>query len=149
MTEKIKMNSLTKTLVIFVIIVHFMFFVLEAVFWMRPEVYTILIDFLNNPVKLDYPTQAITLRNLFINQGFYNLFLTCGGLVGVYHLKKGNYVDGYTLILFLCFAGVGAGIILSCSTKAYVLAILQALPAALAFFNVYPLYSIALKEKTN
>lgn len=110
---------------------------------MQPVVHDILLHFLNNPVTVGYPVQALTLRNLFINQGFYNLFLVLAGLKGINLVGKGNEVAGYTLILFLCFAGVGAGIVLAFSTKAYLLAFLQAVPAAAAFIRVYALHKIA------
>ena len=133
---------MTRALIIFVIAVHFMFFILEAVFWMQPFVYNILLDFLNNPVDLAHPVQAITLRNLFINQGFYNLFLVIAGLKGLHLLSQKKYAVGYGLILFLCFAGVGAGIVLACSTKAYLLAIVQGIPAAITFYKVYSFYKL-------
>ena len=144
MNKNIKMDTLTKSLVIIVIIVHLMFFILESIFWMNPLVYNILLNFLNNPVKLDYPTQAIVLKNLFINQGFYNLFLAFAGLTGLYQIKNAKYVVSYTLLLFLCFAGFGAGIILACSTKAYILAIFQGIPALIAFLRIYPFFKRAL-----
>lgn len=129
-------DKLTKAIVILVIIIHLMFFILEAIFWLNPLVYNVLLVFLDNPVKLDYPTQAIVLKNLFINQGFYNLFLALAGILGFYEIKKGNSTIGYTLIMFLCFCGFGAGIVLAFSTKAYALAFLQAVPAAIGFWRV-------------
>ncbi|AYL94304.1 hypothetical protein HYN43_002895 [Mucilaginibacter celer] len=45
---------------------------------MNPMVYQPLIQLLHNPVNLDYATQALALKNLFVNQGFYNLFLATG-----------------------------------------------------------------------
>ena len=140
------MDKLTKFLVVLVIIVHLMFFILEAIFWMEPMVYDILLNFLNNPVSLEYPVQAVVLKRLFINQGFYNLFLSIGGLYGYYVLGKQKYSIGYTLILFLCFCGVGAGIVLAFSTSAYILAVVQAVPAAIAFLKIYPLYQISSSE---
>jgi len=134
------MNTTTKILVYVVIIVHLLFFILEAVLWMNPLVYNLLIDLLNNPVTSDHPTQALVLKHLFINQGFYNLFLVLGGVAGLYQVKKRNEVVGYTLILFLCFAGIGAGIVLASATKAYLFAFFQAIPAALAFFRIYPVF---------
>ena len=133
------MKGFTKGLVIIVIIVHCLFFLLEAILWMRPAVYTILITLLNNPVKLEYPLQALVLRNLFINQGFYNFFLVCAGLAGLYLIAKGKQAAGYTLLLFMCFAGAGAGIVLAFSTTAYLLAFLQGVPAAVAFLRLYAL----------
>jgi putative membrane protein len=141
------MNNLTavmkpgvKALVILVIVVHLMFFILEALFWMQPVVYTVLLDFLANPVTVSYPAQALTLKSLFINQGFYNLFIAIAGLTGLRMISRGNLIEGYVLILFLCFCGFGAGLVLACSTKAYMLAFLQSAPAAFGFLYVYKLY---------
>lgn len=140
------LDQLTRVLIVFVIIVHCMFFILETIFWMLPEVHNILLDFLNNPVTLDYPVQALVLRNLFINQGFYNLFLVCAGLQGLYLASKGKYAIGYVLLLFLCFSATGAGIVLAFSTKAYLLAFFQAVPAAITFLRIYPLYKTATNK---
>jgi putative membrane protein len=129
-----------KILVGFVILVHLMFFILEAIFWMQPTVNLILLGFLNNPVSVSYPIQALTLRNLFINQGFYNLFIALGGIAGLILVGREKLQVGYALILFLCFCGFGAGLILCLSTLAYLLAALQALPAALTFLLIYPRY---------
>lgn len=140
MTTSLVMKPSLRILVIFVIVVHLMFFLLESLLWMTPAVYTILLRFLDNPVDTAYPLQAITLKNLFINQGFYNLFLVFAGVAGLLLLKKQQFSAGYVLILFLCFCGFGAGIVLACSTKAYILAVIQGLPAAIAFIKVYPVF---------
>ncbi|WP_221392750.1 DUF1304 family protein [Dyadobacter sp. NIV53] len=140
MNAKPYLNPLTKWLIIIVINVHLMFFILEAIFWMVPEIHNILLGFLNNPVSLEYPVQALVLKNLFINQGFYNLFLVFAGLEGLYLVNKEKYSSGYALLLFLCFSGTGAGIVLAFSTKAYILAFLQAVPALITFLRIYPLY---------
>lgn len=136
----------TKALVILVIVVHLMFFVLETIFWMQPQVYSTLLVFLDNPVSLDYPTQALTLKNLFINQGFYNLFLSIIGIVGMLQVARQQMTTGLVLILVLCFCGIGAGIILALSTKAYVLALFQGVPAAIAFYILYPLYQKSISD---
>jgi putative membrane protein len=143
MTRKILMTPMSKTLVIMVLIVHLMFFILEAIFWMQPYVHDILLYFLDNPVVVDYPVQALTLQKLFINQGFYNLFLAAAGITGLWFVKKEKYASGYSLILFLCCAGAGAGLVLAITTKAYILAFLQAVPAAFAFIKIYPLFKIS------
>lgn len=134
------MDTRTKGLVYFVVAVHVMFFVLEAIFWMQPFVHTILLVFLDNPVPLDFPMQALTLKKLFINQGFYNLFIALAGVMGLHLLRQGQRSVGCALILFLCCAGAGAGLVLACSTKAYLLAFFQAVPAVIAAARVYPLY---------
>jgi len=137
---KYALNNVTKILVFLTIAVHLMFFFIEAIFWMQPQVYNRLLYFVENPVALDFPVQALVLKKLFINQGFYNLFLAIAGIKGLQLLKKGKYPTGYALILFLCFSATVAGIVLAGSTKAYVLAFFQTVPAAIAFARLYPLY---------
>jgi putative membrane protein len=144
-----ELNNSTKALLVFVLIVHIMFFVLEAILWMHPEVHTLLIALLNNPVSIDVHTQALTLKNLFINQGFYNLFLVVAGVAGLQLVKRQQYSAGYALLLLLCFSATGAGIILALSTKAYLLAFFQAVPAAVAFIKLYPLYKRHSKAIVN
>lgn len=140
------LNPVTKALVIFVVFDFFMFFVLEVIFWMQPFVYTILLEMFNNPPKtLDFSTHALVLKKLFINQGFYNLLFAVGGLAGLYYLNK-NKAVGYALITLVCFSAVGAGIILAITSKAYILAFLQTVPAALALFKVYPLFKNELNK---
>lgn len=79
-------------------------------------------------------------NRLFINQAFYNLFLVLEGISGYNLLKKGQYNAGFSLLLLLCFSATGAGIVLAFSTKAYVLAVLQTVPAAILFSRLLPLY---------
>ena len=142
--KNLSMNTLTKSLVIFVIIDFLLFFVAEVILWMNPFVYTLLLDWFNNqPKSLSYEMHALVMKKLFINQGFYNLFFAIGGIAGLYQLKSNSAV-GYALILLVCFAATFAGIILAITTNAYLLAFLQTVPAAIAFFRVYPLYKMAL-----
>lgn len=136
----LQMEGITKGLIVLVIIVHLLFFLLEAVFWMIPEIHATLIDLLNNPVDSGINLQALTLRNLFINQGCYNLFLVCEGIGGLMLIQRGKVAAGYMLLIFLCFSATGAGIVLACSTKAYILAIAQALPAAITLSRLYPAF---------
>lgn len=140
------LNVLTKSLVIFVIFDFFMFFVLEAIFWMQPFVYTILLEMFNNPPKsLDFSMHALVLKKLFINQGFYNLFFALGGILGLHYVNK-NKAVGYALISFICFSAFGAGVVLAVTSKAYILAFLQAAPAAIALAKVYPLFKNELNK---
>lgn len=138
-------NRTTKMLVFFILFVHLLFFLLEAILWMQPFVYNILIELLDTKTAVDYPTQAQVLKSLFINQGFYNLFLVVGGLFGLISLKKNRHSQGYALLLLFCFSAAGAGIVLAFSTKAYVLAFLQAVPAIITFARIYPHYKRTLE----
>jgi putative membrane protein len=131
-----------RLLVNFVVLVHLVFFLLEAVLWMQPAVYTPLIKLLDNPVSTAYPLQALVLKNLFINQGFYNLFVAGAGLGGQWLASHGRLSAGSALVLFMCIAATGAGVVLACSTNAYLLAAVQALPAAVTFAVIYPLFKV-------
>lgn len=142
MEKDIAPNGLTKTLVVIVIIVHLLFFVLESVLWMNPIVYHQLLNLLNNPVGSGYELQALTLKKLFVNQGFYNLFLAFGGLAGLYLLKKSRFIAGYSLLIFVCFSASGAGIVLALTSKAYVLALFQLVPGAIAGIRLYTFYRL-------
>lgn len=138
-------SRFTKALFLFVIIDFLLFFILEVIFWMKPLVYTILLDMFNNPpADLSYSIHALVLKKLFINQGFYNLFLALGGIAGFRYLPK-NTAVGYALIVLVCFSAVGAGIVLAVTSKAYILAFLQTVPAAIVLFKVYPLFKNELK----
>lgn len=139
------LNRFTQALVIFVIIDFLLFFILEAIFWMQPFVYGILLDMFNNPpASLAYSMHALVLKKLFINQGFYNLFFALGGMAGLYYIHK-NKAVGYALILLTCFAATGAGLVLALTSKAYILAFLQSVPAAIVFARIYP----AFKKELN
>jgi putative membrane protein len=50
------------------------------------------------------------------NQGFYNLFLGLGAIVGIALLGI-NSIIGFTLIVFAALSMVGAGVVLFCSVK--------------------------------
>lgn len=140
MNDNLTLNKFTEALVIFVIIDFLLFFILEAIFWMQPFVHNLLLDWFNNPPKnLGYEIHALVLKKLFINQGFYNLFFAIGGIAGLYQLKK-NLSACYALILLMSFAATGAGLVLAITSNAYLLAFLQAVPAAIVFFKIYPLY---------
>ena len=111
-----RLTRFTKSLVIFVIFDFFMFFILEAVFWMQPFIHNLLLDWFDNPPA------------------------------GLYQIKK-NKMLGYGLILLICFAAIGAGLVLAATSNAYLLACLQAIPAAIAFYNIYPLIKDASADK--
>ncbi len=142
-----QLNRFTKALVVFVIIVFFMFFILEAVFWTQPFVHNLLLDWFNNPPEsLSYEVHALVLKKLFVNQDFYNLFFAIGGIAGLYQLKR-NGTAGYALLLLVCFAAIGAGLVLAGTSNAYLLASLQAVPAAVTFYKIYPLFKLAATVK--
>ena len=81
--------------------------------------------------------QALILKTLFVNQAFYNLFLAIAGIAGLAFLRRGDATVGTTLIAYLCLSAVGAGLVLAISTGAYVGALLQAGPPAVALVAMF------------
>ena len=75
-------------------LLHIVFFVFESVLWRRPAVYA----------RFDIGTQAEadTIRPMAYNQGFYNLALAVGVIVGIFLLEShgGAFVAGKTLVIF-------------------------------------------------
>lgn len=131
------MSRLAKSLVLFVIAFHLFAFVLEVFLWMSPAVHEPMLGRLVGRSPVPTYDQALILRPLFVNQGFYNLILAIAGIAGLVFLRRGDGTVGRTLVAYLCVAAVGAGIVLAFSTGAYVGAFLQAAPAALALVVIF------------
>ena len=127
------MNGWARTLVLFVIVFHCAAFFGEAFLWMRPSVHEPILPRLVGLPSPSLHEQATVLQALFVNQGFYNLFLASAGLVGLELRRRGNTAAGHALCCYMCLTAVGAGIVLALSTRAYVGAFMQAVPAAAAF----------------
>ena len=126
------MNFPLKSLISFVILLHGAIFLVEVFYWMNPGVHEIALRRLGGPVSLELHVQAAVLRTTFVNLGFYNLFLALAGLAGLAFLWHGKVSVGRTLIFYMCLSAVGAGVVLLVSTHAYIGALLQAVPAAVA-----------------
>jgi putative membrane protein len=130
------MNPLSRGLVAFVVLFHLGAFVLEALLWMEPVVYERVLGRLTDTTTIGLRDQALVLRALFVNQGFYNLFLASAGIAGFVALARGQAAVGRALIQYMCLFALGAGLVLAASTHAYVGALLQATPAALALLTL-------------
>jgi putative membrane protein len=126
------MSRLAKAMVLFVIVFHTMAFVGEAFLWMRPGVYEFALSRFQIAVPLALHEQALVLKPVFVNQGFYNLFLAVAGVVGLLLIRRGKAEAGRALVGYMCASAVGAGIVLAFTSIAYIGALLQALPAAIA-----------------
>ena len=131
------MNRLAKTLVLFVIVFHVLAFFIEAVLWMRPAIYEFSLSRFQTVVPLGLHEQALLLKPLFINQGFYNLFLATAGVAGLVLFAQGKKEAGRALVGYMCASAVGAGIVLAFTSIAYIGALLQALPAAIALAAIF------------
>lgn len=131
------MNGWARTLLWYVILFHFAAFLMEAFLWMQPSVYEAVLPRLVGQSALASHEQASVLKPLFVNQGFYNLFLATAGVVGLGLRRRGDPAAGHALCCYMCLSAVGAGIVLALSTRAYVGAFLQAVPSAVAFVLVW------------
>jgi putative membrane protein len=101
-----------------VIGVHLAFFAGEALLWSSPVVQHFVLPQLNPGLSVPERVQAEVLRALFFNQGFYNLFVSFGGLVGIVLIARGRVPAGVTLVRFVSAFAFGAGLVLMASTSA-------------------------------
>ena len=77
--------------------------------------------------------QADIVRPMALNQGFYNLFLAVGVLVGLGLVATGNPDAGRAIVLFACLCMVGAGLVLIATDRRLLrAALLQLVPPLLA-----------------
>ena len=108
-------------------ILHILFFVLESVLWSRPAVY--------RRFGIASQKDADTMQLMAYNQGFYNLFLAIGVLIGVVlaGLDGDQIVIDKTLMIFGtgCMAAAGA-VLASAGASKFRAAAIQFVPAALA-----------------
>ncbi|MET3769176.1 putative membrane protein [Marisediminicola sp. UYEF4] len=111
---------------------HVYIFVLESVLWTRPSTWRVF--------GLRSQADAETTRPLAYNQGFYNLFLAIGVVVGIALLPV-NSSAGVTLLLASTLSMVLAALVLVTSNRPMlraaamqgVLPLLAALSVALSF----------------
>ena len=106
-------------------LLHVLFFVMESVLFGRPDVW--------KRFGIRTQAEADVLRPMAFNQGFYNLFLALGVLVGVVVAAAGHDDVGMALVVFGCAAMVGAGVVLLATDRRLRnAAAVQALPPLLA-----------------
>ena len=131
------MSLLARMLVLFVVIFHTIVFVVETFFWMQPAVHQFALRRLTEQANLSSYDQALVLKTVFVNLGFYNLFLAIAGTIGLAIFARGHASAGRALMGYACFSAAGAGIVLLVSTHAYIAAFLQAAPAAAALAMMF------------
>jgi len=84
-------------------LLHVMFFVMESVLFTRPAVHA----------RFGTRSQDVEAATPWaFNQGFYNLFLAVGTLVGVVLAAADEATTGLALILFGCGSMVAAALVL-------------------------------------
>ena len=89
--------------------IHVYIWALESVLWMREST--------RRTFGIRSAADAETLRPLAYNQGFYNLFLALGVVVGLVLLWSGLESAGLVLALFACLSMVLAALVLVTSNR--------------------------------
>ena len=118
------MNTVTLVLAGLASLLHVYFFWLETVTFRRPSSYKTF-----GVAESDVETVAFSMYN----QGFYNLFLGLGTLVGVVGSARGWNPQGSTLLVFGCLFMIGAALVLVIARPAMLrAAIVQGLLPTLA-----------------
>lgn len=102
-------------------LLHVYIFVMESVRWTQPRVW--------KRFGVRDQTTAEAIKPMAYNQGFYNLFLAIGAIVGIVLLWTGGAdsvapVAGKTLILFSLGSMVAAALVLTTSGARYLRAAL-------------------------
>jgi putative membrane protein len=99
---------------------HVYVFVLESLIWRAPKTW--------KTFGLPSQEHADIIRPMAFNQGFYNLFLAVGALVGIALLGT-SVTIAVTLMIFTALCMVGAGVVLFFSVPASrVAALVQGMP---------------------
>jgi putative membrane protein len=106
--------------------IHVLIFVLESVLFGRPVVW--------RRFGVASQADAGTVRMWALNQGFYNLFLALGVVVGLIAVAMDHRVAGVSLIAFGTACMAGAGVVLLATGGATFLraAAMQAAPPLVA-----------------
>ncbi|RIJ70147.1 DUF1304 domain-containing protein [Nakamurella silvestris] len=95
------MSALTIIFASLAALLHVLFFVLESVLFRRATVW--------GRFGVKSQADAETIAPMAYNQGFYNLFLALGVVVG---LVLGNEDAGKGIVIFACACMVGAALVL-------------------------------------
>jgi len=101
------MAILASVFVALAAILHVYIFLMESAWWTRPKIW--------QRFGLGSQTEAETTRVLAYNQGFYNLFLAVGALIGLFLFFGGPEEAGEALILFSTASMFVAAIVLTTS----------------------------------
>ena len=92
--------------------IHLYIFVLESLRWTAPSTMAVF--------RVASPQDAAATQALAYNQGFYNLFLAVGILLGVVLLGAGSRVAGLTLMSFASASMVLAALVLVASNRSMI-----------------------------
>jgi putative membrane protein len=117
-------NIVAQALASVAVLFHVLVFVLESVLFSRPGVRSLF------RVKAQ---SAAALRIWAFNQGFYNVFLAAGPLLGLVAYHSGEVAVGRALVAYGCAFMVGCALVLVVSDRRlWVGALGQGLPPLVA-----------------
>ena len=110
--------------------IHVWFFILESVLFMRPDVH--------RRFGLRTREEAELVRPMAFNQGFYNLFLAAGAVVGiVWAAGDGSDTGGTAVAGFACAVMLGAAVVLVSTSRRFLpAALVQGLPPLVALLLI-------------
>jgi putative membrane protein len=109
-------------------LLHIYIFLMESVLWMRPSTW--------KRFGLKSQDEATTIRPMALNQGFYNLFLAIGVIVGLFLLPHpALHAPGVLLIFFSCASMLAAALVLIISNPK--------LARAAVLQGIFPLIAVA------
>lgn len=107
-------------------LVHVYFFAMESLWFMRPSVW--------RRFGLASEADARVVRSFAYNQGFYNLFLAAGVVIGLGLIGLGDPVAGRAIVLFACGSMIAAAIVLCMHDRRFLrAAAIQAVPPLVVF----------------
>jgi putative membrane protein len=109
-------------------LLHVYIFTMESLTWTRPATW--------KRFGLASQSDADTTRPLAYNQGFYNLFLAVGAIVGIGAVALGRPAVGWTLVFSCCGSMLLAAVVLAAGGRKYL--------RAAAIQGTTPLIAVAL-----
>jgi putative membrane protein len=92
-------------------LLHIYIFTMESITWTKPATW--------KRFSMTSQADADTTRPLAYNQGFYNLFLAVGALIGIGLVLLGQPLVGWTLIFSSCGSMLLAAAVLALSGRKY------------------------------
>jgi putative membrane protein len=130
--QNARMHPIAQVAAVVAALIHAYFFLLESVWFRQPRVWA--------RFGLRTDEEASIVRSFAYNQGFYNLFLTIGVLVGLVLVATGELAPGRAIVLFCCGSMLAAGVVLAEHNRAFLrVAALQAGPPAIAIAAFFAL----------
>jgi putative membrane protein len=119
------MNNVAVLAAVVAALIHIYFFILESVWFMRPEVWS--------RFGISSDAEAKGVRSWAFNQGFYNLFLAAGVVFGIALVAAGQVDAGRAIVTFACGSMAAAGVVLYLYNRAFLrAAAIQLVPALIA-----------------